>query len=71
MGGGGITRINGYDLDCPGCHVSVKFGNSPATVLFATPTQLTVTAPPGHGTVNITVTVNGVTSNLTSADTYY
>jgi hypothetical protein len=29
-----------------------------------------VTAPPGHGTVNVTVTVNGVTSAITSADTY-
>jgi len=48
----------------------VKFGNAHATVLFATPTQLTVDAPPGHGTVNVTVTVNGVTSAITSADTY-
>jgi len=69
-GGGQITRINGAGLDCPGCHVSVKFGNAPATVLFATPTQLTVDAPPGHGTVNVTVTVNGVTSATGSADTY-
>ena len=69
-GGGGITRINGAGLDCSGCHVSVKFGNAYATVLFATPTQLTVDAPPGHGTVNVTVTVNGVTSATSSADTY-
>jgi len=69
-GGGQITRINGAGLDCSGCSVSVKFGNAHATVLFATPTQLTVDAPPGHGTVNVTVTVNGVTSAITSADTY-
>jgi hypothetical protein len=69
-GGGQITRISGAGLDCLGCHVSVKFGNAHATVLFATPTQLTVDAPPGHGTVNVTVTVNGVTSAITPADTY-
>jgi Putative Ig domain/IPT/TIG domain len=69
-GGGGITRINGAGLDCWGCHVSVKFGNAHATVLFATPTQLIVDSPPGHGTVNVTVTVNGVTSAITSADRY-
>jgi Putative Ig domain/IPT/TIG domain len=69
-GGGQITRIYGAGLDCSGCTVSVKFGNARATVLFATPTELTVTAPPGHGTVNVTVTVNGVTSATSSADTY-
>jgi hypothetical protein len=66
------VRITGTGLSCPraegsSCRVSVTFGGSPAWVLFASPTLILVIAPPGHGMVQVTVTVGGVSSEATAA----
>ncbi|WP_086719210.1 IPT/TIG domain-containing protein, partial [Streptomyces angustmyceticus] len=42
---------------------AVLFGATPATILTNTATQITATAPPGTGNVNVTVTTAGGTSN--------
>jgi IPT/TIG domain len=58
--------------DISKCEVSVHFGAREATILAATPTNLAVLSPPseGPGVVNVTVTVNGVTSEITPADRF-
>jgi len=70
--GGTLVQITGSGLACPRferffCRVSVTFDSHRAFVLFATPTQILVIAPPGHGTVQVTVNVGGVSSQATSA----
>lgn len=52
-------------------NTSVMFGNTPATVTNVTPTTITVTVP-AHavGTVDVTVTVNGISGTKTGAYTY-
>jgi len=55
---------------CPSS-LSVDFGTTPAEfILWASPNQVDVLAPPGQGTVDVTVTVNGVTSQTSSADQF-
>ncbi|MCZ1012380.1 IPT/TIG domain-containing protein [Streptomyces lydicus] len=58
--GGNVVTINGTNLSGAS---SVLFGGSPATVLTNTATQITVSAPAGVGTVSVTVTTAGGTSN--------
>ena len=69
--GGTLVQITGTGLACPrhdrSCRVSVTFGSHRAFVLFALPTAILVIAPPGHGTVQVTVTVGGVSSQATAA----
>ncbi|MGH3190875.1 MAG: putative Ig domain-containing protein [Streptosporangiaceae bacterium] len=66
------VRIIGTDLACPprerSCRVSVSFGGRTAPVLLVTPTEIFAVAPPGTGTVDVTVTVGGITSQATPAD---
>jgi hypothetical protein len=52
------------------CHVSVDFGTNAAFVLFDSPRFVLVIAPPAGtpGTVDVTVTVNGVTTAASPAD---
>ena len=45
----------------------MTFGGHRAFVLFASPTAILVIAPPGHGTVQVTVQVGGVSSHATTA----
>lgn len=58
--GGNVVTINGTNLSGA---TSVLFGGSPATILTNTATQITVSAPAGTGTVNVTVSTAGGTSN--------
>jgi hypothetical protein len=48
----------------------VSFGSAAATITADSSTQLTVTSPPGTGTVPITVTTPAGTSTITPADRY-
>jgi len=70
--GGALVEITGTGLSCPrhegfSCRASVTFGSHRAFVLFASPTAIWVIAPPGHGTVQVTVKVGGVSSEATTA----
>jgi putative Ig domain-containing protein/IPT/TIG domain-containing protein len=64
------------DPSCPvgtaGCHVSVTFGSTPAFVVFTRPGEIGVISPDSGaaGTVTVTVTVNGVSSQATPADQF-
>jgi eukaryotic-like serine/threonine-protein kinase len=49
---------------------SVRFGNAAATIAADSSTQITVTSPPGTGTVPVTVTTPAGTSRITAADHY-
>jgi Putative Ig domain/IPT/TIG domain len=66
--------ISGTGLSCPagvrGCQVTVTFGGRPAAVAIVRPGLIGVEAPPGHGTVDVVVTVGGVSSHVTTADEY-
>jgi hypothetical protein len=69
---GALVRITGTGLSCPrterfSCRVSVTFGSHQALVLFASPTRILVLAPSGHGIVQVTVKVGGVSSQATAA----
>jgi hypothetical protein len=57
--GGTIVTINGIGF---ALGATVKFGDQQAFSTFVSTNQMTATAPPGVGTVNITVTVNGTQS---------
>jgi hypothetical protein len=63
--------ITGTGLSCPaglrGCTVTVAFGGHPALVAFVRPGEIGVISPPGAGTVTVTVTVGGVSSQATAA----
>ncbi len=48
----------------------VRFGNAAATITADSSTQITVTTPPGTGTVPVTVTTPAGTSKITDADHY-
>jgi hypothetical protein len=65
--GGTRVTISGSNLS--GAR-SVAFGSAAATVVSVSSTSVVVTAPPGFGTVDVTVTTNYGTSQLTSADRY-
>ncbi|MET8947481.1 IPT/TIG domain-containing protein [Streptomyces sp. NPDC004542] len=58
--GGNTVVINGTNLSGA---TSVLFGATAATITGVTATQVTVTAPAGSGTVNVTVTTPGGVSN--------
>jgi Putative Ig domain/IPT/TIG domain len=62
--------ISGTGLSCPagaaGCRVSVTFGGKPALVEFVRPGEIGVVDPAGSGTVTVTVTVGGVSSQATT-----
>ncbi|MER0477538.1 IPT/TIG domain-containing protein [Streptomyces sp. Edi2] len=58
--GGNVVTVNGTNLSGAS---SVKFGGNSGVVLTNTATQITVIAPAGGGTVNVTVTTAGGTSN--------
>ncbi|WJY42595.1 IPT/TIG domain-containing protein [Streptomyces sp. P9-2B-2] len=59
-GGGTTVVITGTNL---GGATAVKFGTKNATITANTPTSVTVTSPSGSGTVGVTVTTPGGTSN--------
>ncbi len=66
--GGGTVTITGYNLINP---TSVKFGGQPATNLVVnTPDSLTVTAPAGTGTVDVTAANQYGTSTTSTADQF-
>jgi hypothetical protein len=64
--------ISGTGLTCPAgqpsCKVSVTFGSHPALVEFVRSGQIGVVSPAGTGTVDVIVTVGGVSSHVTPAD---
>ncbi len=64
---GSIVTLTGSNFVLPASNNTVTFtapgGTVNATVTSATPTSLTVTVPTGVATGNVTVTVNGNTSN--------
>ena len=66
--------ITGTGLSCPagvrGCTVTVTFGGHPAAVAFVRPGEIGVISPPGTGTVDVVVTVGGVSSQVTPADRF-
>ncbi|MEE4419006.1 IPT/TIG domain-containing protein [Streptomyces bugieae] len=59
-GGGTTVTITGTNL---GGATAVHFGTKLATITANTPTSVTVISPSGTGTVNVTVTTPGGTSN--------
>jgi len=59
-GGGTTVAITGTNLANAS---AVKFGTKNATITANTPTSVTVTSPSGSGTVPVTVTTPGGTSN--------
>ncbi|MFJ9668827.1 IPT/TIG domain-containing protein [Streptomyces sp. NPDC101219] len=60
-GGGTLVTITGTNLSDTS---AVKFGNKPATaVTQVSPTQVTAVSPSGTGSVGVTVTTPGGTSN--------
>ena len=59
-GGGTIVTITGTNLSGA---TAVTFGTKPGTITADTPTSITVTSPSGSGTVGVTVTTPGGTSN--------
>ncbi|MFF7234639.1 IPT/TIG domain-containing protein [Streptomyces sioyaensis] len=59
-GGGTAVTITGTHLNNA---TSVQFGSKTATITANTPTSVTVTSPSGSGTVPVTVTTPGGTSN--------
>ncbi len=59
-GGGTTVTITGTNL---GGATAVRFGTKLATITANTPTSVTVTSPSGTGTVGVTVTTAGGTSN--------
>jgi hypothetical protein len=72
--GGNPVIISGSGLACPpddnACTVQVKFGTTWAAIESSNGSQIIVIAPPGVGTVDVTVTVGGVVSQSTTADLY-
>ena len=69
--GGTLVEITGTGLACPrhdrSCRVGVSFRGHRAPVLLASPGAVWVIAPPGRGTVQVTVEVGGVSSQATAA----
>lgn len=59
-GGGTTVTITGTNL---GGATAVKFGTKSATITANTPTSVTAISPSGSGTVGVTVTTPGGTSN--------
>ncbi|MGO8875383.1 MAG: IPT/TIG domain-containing protein [Acidimicrobiales bacterium] len=68
LAGGDVVMISGASLTGA---TAVHFGATPATSLtLLSDTSLEATAPPGTGTVDVTVSVPGGTSAVSSADEY-
>ena len=66
--GGTVVSVGGTNFSGVS---SVDFGGSPASgVSLRSPTELTAIAPPGTGTVDVTVTTPGGTSATTAADQF-
>ena len=65
--GGTVVTINGALLSSP---IAVDFGGIPATNVTATASEITATAPPGTGTVDVTVVTIGGTSGTGADDQY-
>jgi len=65
--GGTVVTITGTDL---GGATTVSFGGAAGKITSDTGTQITVTSPPGQGTVDITVTTPSGTSVVTRADKF-
>jgi hypothetical protein len=70
--GGTAVTITGTGLACPAgsrsCTVTVTFGATRASFLFSSSTRILLGSPPGSvGTVQVTVTVGGVSSQATAA----
>jgi hypothetical protein len=63
--------ITGTGLSCPprdrSCKVTVTFGGRRALVALARPDEIVALSPAGSGTVTVTVTVGGVSSQATTA----
>ncbi|WP_435244075.1 IPT/TIG domain-containing protein [Streptomyces sioyaensis] len=67
--GGNTIAVFGSNLTLA---TAVSFGGNPATaVLVVSDSQLTATAPPGAGTVVVTVTTPGGTSTAATGNPYY
>ncbi len=65
--GGTVVTITGTGLAGA---TGVRFGAAPAAITADAATQITVTSPPGTGTVIITVTTPAGTAQVTAADRY-
>ncbi|HLI72270.1 MAG TPA: IPT/TIG domain-containing protein [Acidimicrobiales bacterium] len=65
--GGTSVTISGTNLSGT---TAVDFGTVAASFTMGAPDSITATAPPGTGTVDVTVTTASGTSALTSADAY-
>ena len=65
--GGTSVVITGSDLANAS---AVEFGSIPASVTSDSATSITVTSPPGTGTVDVTVTTPDGTSAISSADQF-
>jgi hypothetical protein len=66
--GGTVVAITGANFQSP---ATVAFGGAPATdVAVQSSTQIEATAPPGSGTVDVTVTTPGGASSSTAADQF-
>ena len=70
-----LVRIDGTNFAPAGtqcflnrCAMTVRFGTHSALVLYATATSVWVLSPAGTGTVDVTVTVKGLTSPTSPAD---
>jgi len=68
-------EITGTGLSCParaGCKVTVTFGGKAATANPVSPDEILADSPPATraGTVTVTVTVGGVSSQATAATTF-
>jgi large repetitive protein len=75
----GISPSRGYSTGDTSVTISgtglagatrVSFGDAAGTVTADSATQITVTSPPGKGTVDITVTTPAGTSAVTTADQF-
>jgi len=67
--------ITGTGLACPAhdysCKVTVTFGARRALIVLDRPTKIWLLSPPGPGTVPVTATVDGVSSQATPATFTY
>ncbi|TSB32065.1 beta strand repeat-containing protein [Streptomyces benahoarensis] len=68
-GGGNTVTVSGTGLALTS---AVHFGSAPATAITVnSDSQITVTAPPGTGTVLVTATTPGGTSTVGAGNAYY
>jgi len=68
--GGTTVTITGANFDPTATNNTVKFGSTATTVTGGTTTWLTVTAPAGTGTVDVTIANTGGTSAIVAADKF-